>query len=221
MMTRHELLQSISQAENGTLSCENEELALIANDIIAATGSGGSDETKPGNSLNNAVSLNELEQREAEKWALKCNRWISFSNVFDLGLPGPSGSESDTYLSQDGYVYKQNNLLHCSGSIVSALIRFILHNIVFPDTAYSFVAFTGFSGRSIYPIVRQCYIEGGRPATQNEIDCYMAAIGFNKVGHGKFENELFVLSDLLPKNALKDETGDIFIVDAEISIKSV
>lgn len=198
------------------MSQENAELALIANDIIRATTSSRDNESESRNSSIDAIRLNEREAREAEKWALRTNHWIPLAKVFDLGLPGPSGSESDTYLSRDGYVYKQNNLLHSSGSIVNSLIRYILHNIAFPDTSYSFVGFTGFAGRSIYPIVKQCYIEGGRPSTQNEIDCYMAALGFDKISVGRFKNEYLELFDLLPKNALKDITGDIFIIDAEI-----
>lgn len=88
------------------------------------------------------------------------------------------------------------------------------------NTTYSFVGFTGFSGRSVYPIVRQCYIEGCRPATQNEIDCYMAALGFEKIDKGRFTNNQFVIFDLLPKNALKDDTGDVYIIDAEIFLNS-
>ena len=50
----------------------------------------------------------------------------------------------------------------------------------------------------------------------NEIDCYMAALGFEKIDTGKFKNEQFFISDLLPKNVLKDKTGDVFVIDAEI-----
>lgn len=71
---------------------------------------------------------------------------------------------------------------------------------------------------SVNESVRQCYIEGGLPATQNEIDCYMAALGFDKVDKGKFKNSHYFLSDLLPKNAIRDVSGDIFIIDAEISM---
>jgi len=218
-MKRYVILQSISQGEDGTLSPENAELAQIANDLRRATERRGDDEAESPEGTDNVRFINEAEQRQAELWAKEHNCWIPAIKVFDLGLPGPSGSESDTYLSLDGYVYKQNNLLHCAGSIIVSLTRFILHNIIFPDTAYQFVGFTGFDGRSVYPIVRQCFIESSQPATQNEIDCYMAALGFEKTGQGRFQNEQFVLFDVLPKNALRDETGDIFVIDAEISLR--
>jgi len=218
-MNRYDILQSISQRKDGTLSAENAELALIANELSRAARESREDERESENSSFNVIQLNEAEQRQAETWAKANGHWIPMANVFDLGRPGPSGSESDTYLSLDGYVYKQNNLLHSNGSIVEALIKFILHNIIYPDTSYSFVGFTGFNGRSIYPIVRQNFVENSRPATQNEIDCYMAALGFEKLGVGTFCNKQFYVSDLLPKNALRDDSGDIFIIDAEIRLK--
>lgn len=44
----------------------------------------------------------------------------------------------------------------------------------------------------------------------------MSAIGFSKMDVGKFCNEEFIVSDLLPKNVFRDQTGDILIIDAEI-----
>jgi len=46
--------------------------------------------------------------------------------VFDLGVPGPSGNENDTYFSDD-IVYKVNNLLNC-GSILRLLDKVKMHN---------------------------------------------------------------------------------------------
>ncbi|MBR6893708.1 MAG: hypothetical protein IKN15_10845 [Bacteroidaceae bacterium] len=43
------------------------------------------------------------------------------SDVFELGVPGPSGNENDTYVSND-IIYKVNNLLN-SGSILRLLAR--------------------------------------------------------------------------------------------------
>ena len=45
--------------------------------------------------------------------------WIPMMDIFDLGIPGPSGNENDTYVAED-VIYKVNNLLN-SGSIVALL----------------------------------------------------------------------------------------------------
>ena len=108
--------------------------------------------------------------------------------------------------------------MHCVDSIMMFLARTIIYNLLFPDSAYVFVGFTGFDGRSVFPVVRQRHIKGGVPATQNEIDCYMSAIGFEKKDTGKFVFGRLLVSDLFPKNVLKDATGDVFVIDVEIGL---
>jgi len=49
------------------------------------------------------------------------------------------------------------------------------------------------------------------------IDTYMAALGFEKTTQeGRFSNGAYEVWDLVPRNVLVDEDGDIFVVDAEI-----
>ena len=70
------------------------------------------------------------------------------------------------------------------------------------------------------PVIQQRLIKNAHPATQIEIDTYMAAVGFDNVGvPGRFENSRYEVWDLLPRNVLKDAEGDIYIVDAEINRK--
>ena len=45
------------------------------------------------------------------KFAKEHGMWIPMDNVFDLGIPGPSGNENDTYVAKDT-IYKVNNLLN-------------------------------------------------------------------------------------------------------------
>ena len=45
----------------------------------------------------------------------------------------------------------------------------------------------------------------------------MAALGFEKTSQeGRFRNSQYEIWDLVPRNVLVDEEGDIFVVDAEI-----
>ena len=161
------------------------------------------------------VSCLELEQHVAELFAKENDLWIPISDVFDLGVPGPSGNENDTYVSNN-IIYKVNNLLN-SGSISRLLEKIMMHNDLFYDTAYTFYAFTGFDGRSIMPILTQHLIKEAIPATNIEIETYMAALGFVKLNdNGRFKNDIYEVWDLVPRNVLRDHTGDIFVVDAEI-----
>lgn len=216
MDSHYDIFKLISPREDAEMSQENGDLVSAALAISRATGYGGTDEGQPQGGPIDVILQNEKEKRAAEAWAIEHGCWIPFDDLMSIGIPGPCGSEADTYLSSDGYVFKVNNLMHCHDSIVLTLTKFILYNTLFPDTAYTFVGFTGFGGRSVMPVVRQRFIMDCVPATQNEIDCYMAALGFEKQGRGTYANCDFIVSDVLPKNVLKDSTGDCFVIDVEI-----
>lgn len=161
------------------------------------------------------VSRFEIEQRAAELFAKNNNLWIPLSDIFDLGVPGPSGNENELYVSNN-LIYKVNNLLN-SGSILSHFDKMTCHNTLFYETAYSFHAFTGIDGRTIMPVFVQRLVKDAFPATSIEIDTYMAALGFSKMeSEGRFSNQDYEVWDLFPRNVLKDLDGDIYIVDAEI-----
>ena len=96
----------------------------------------------PMNSKDFARSRFEIEQRVAEQYAKSAGMWIPMDEVFDLGTPGPSGNENDTYVAKDT-IFKVNNLLN-SGSIHNLLDKIILHNLVFPNTAYKLIGFAGY-----------------------------------------------------------------------------
>ena len=137
-------------------------------------------------------------------------------NIFDLGVPGPSGNENDTYVAKDT-IYKVNNLLN-SGGICRLLDKIQLHNLIFPNTAYRLHGFTGYDGRSIMPVLEQERICESEPATQIMIDTYMSALGFSKEGEeGRYTNESYVVWDVVPRNVLVDNDGDMYVIDAEIA----
>lgn len=47
----------------------------------------------------------------------------------------------------------------------------------------------------------------------------MAALGFEKTNEdGRFKNNRYEVWDLVPRNVLVDDEGDIFVIDAEIKL---
>lgn len=157
----------------------------------------------------------DIDNLSAESLAKSLSIWLEFSDIFSLGTPAPSGVENDVYLSEEGHlVYKINNLM-TSKSVTGLLKRLLIHNSIFPQTSYELYGFTGFGNGSIYPILRQDYIINATYATPIEIETYMAALGFQKINDSTFTNNEIIVSDLFPRNVLKDIDGDIFVVDAE------
>ena len=207
----HDISQPVPQGSDGAQDAENSRIAAIADELerLCAV-----HEAQCGDSLQD-VSRFETEQRVAEQMAKDQGFWIPMMDVFNLGVPGPSGNENDTYVGEK-VIYKVNNLLN-SGSIVGLLHKILMHNILFPDTAYSFYGFAGFDGRTIQPVIVQPRIADSHPATKIMIDTYMAALGFEKTAEdGRFRNSQYEVWDVVPRNVLVDDEGDIFVVDAEI-----
>ena len=211
---KDDIFESVSQRGSGEETAENRRIHEVADELRrrsqlyeAQLRDGQGD-----------VNHLEVEQRVAEQYAKENGMWIPMSEVFDLGVPGPSGNENDTYVSDD-MIYKVNNLLN-TGSILRLLDRLTWHNDLFYDTAYSLHGFTGFDGRTIMPILLQRLVKDAMPATPIEIETYMAAIGFvKKNDEGRYANSKYEVWDLVPRNVLKDKDGDIFIIDAEIALK--
>lgn len=157
----------------------------------------------------------EKEAVVAEKLARSKGLWMDFSGINNLGTPFPSGVENDVYLNPHGNViYKVNNLM-TSKMLLSLFERLLLHNAIFPQTSYQLKGFTGFGKGSIYPILRQDFIPNEREATPIEIDMYMSAIGFQKIANGRYSNGSIEISDLFPRNVLRDFEGDLYVVDAD------
>ena len=212
---KDDIFESVSQGGYGTYDEENRRIQEVSNELQRLC---RLHEEESGNGKPNGSRF-EIEQRVAEQYAKSTNIWIPMDNVFDLGVPGPSGNENDTYVAKNT-IYKVNNLLN-SGSICKLLDKILLHNLLFPNTAYKFYGFTGYDGRTIMPIIEQDRICEAQPATQIMIDTYMSALGFEKVGDtGRFSNNKYIIWDVVPRNVLVDKDGDMYVIDAEIARKS-
>ena len=209
-----DLFQSVPQGSIGAQDAENRRIKAIADELRRRC---ELYEAQRGDSQSHVTPF-EAGQRVAELFAKENGLWIPMDQVFDLGTPGPSGNENDTYVSND-VIFKVNNLLN-SGSILRLLDKVRMHNEIFPDTFYQLHAFTGFDGRSIMPILRQDLVKAAEPTPQIAIDTYMAALGFNREDIvGRYSNADYIVWDLIPRNVLRDHDGDIFVVDVEIKRK--
>lgn len=212
---RYDLSESISQRSSGEKDAENHRIKEIADELRRRCELYEAESRKGQSNVNHF----EAEQRIAEQFAKDNGLWLSMEDAFNLGVPGPSGNENFTFISNDT-IFKVNNLLN-SGGISNLLDKVTFHNAIFPETFYYFIGFAGYDGRSVMPILRQDLIKQAAPATNIEIETYMCAIGFTKSENdGKFYNNSFIVWDVVPRNVLKDGEGDIFIIDAEIALKS-
>lgn len=136
-----DISESVSQRGSGEETAENCRIREVANELRRRC---QLYEAQLRDSQSDVNHL-DVEQRVAELYAKENGMWLSMSDVFVMGVPGPSGNENDTYVSND-IIYKVNNLLN-TGSILRLLDRVMWHNNLFYDTAYTLSAFTGFEGK--------------------------------------------------------------------------
>lgn len=207
-----EVSESIPQGEHGTLpeiSGEQEEpVYQLRRRIEEASRNASESERGRGHQQ----EVNQMIEAQAKESGL----WTPIQNLSNLGTPFLSGNENDTYLDRENdAVYKMNNLVN-SKNLPELFKRIDLHNELFPQTKYELVGFTGFgNGGAIYPIYKQEYIDNAEFATPEEIGNYMQALGFNKTGEAEYSNGDVTISDLRPRNVLKDAEGDIYVIDAD------
>lgn len=177
---------------------------------------GGIEETIR-NAQKDSRDLSESDRQErvtraVEAYAKENNLWTPADEI-DLGTPFPSGNENEVYYNEsDGYVYKANNLFNAK-SIPALLDQVKTHNELFPETKLELTGFTGFDGRSVLPVFKQLFINTGTEASPQEIESFMGKLGFKKIGDAKFTNGQYEVSDLHPRNVLKDEAGDLYVID--------
>ncbi len=203
--------ESIPQGEYGAQTAQDsriEETTIGHRERIA-------EYTRNAQANSNSLPRQVVEARAAETYAKENGLWTPFESA-NYGIPLPSGNENDVYLNtSDNKVYKVNNLMNSKGSILNLFDRVALHNQTFPDSKYTFVGFTGFDGRSVYPVFSQDFIDNAIEATPDEIDAYMQSLRFKKTGDYTYYNGDLTISDLRPRNVLKDAEGDIYVIDAD------
>lgn len=167
----------------------------------------------------------DLEKQIAFDYANKKGLWVD--NLYELGRPTDVSGYENTLALDDvnGVVYKSNNLFN-SGFLVSNLFKQIeIHNNLFPETKYEFVGVTGFSngeGRVPYVeiIIKQDFVYNATQASSEEIEFFMLSLGFRKISSTVFTSDTITISDLHPRNVLKDHNGIIYVVDDILSKNS-
>ena len=210
--------ESIPQRKYGTQASQDRRMEEAASGLRNRIEASTRDAQKNSGTLSKRQQQ-EIEQRSAESYAKETGQWIPISDIFTW-QPMPSGNENDVYLNtNDGHVYKVNNLINSKG-IIPLFDRLILHNQTFPESKYEFVGFTGFDKGNIFPVFRQQYVNNATFATPQEIGEYMQSLGFKQTGDAKYSNGDITISDLRPRNVLKDSDGDLYVVDAEFKAEN-
>ena len=163
-------------------------------------------------------------ERRLTQYAVEIGCWFDLRDIKNNYKYLGSGAEADVYLDKDGkYVLKVVNYRAFSETPLDFLNnRISVHNAIFPGTAYELVGFTysnEIDEEGFYVITKQLFIDSKNPRpTQKEIDEYMKRKGF-AIHDGSCVIESYLITDLAPRNFVKDNEGKLFCIDPMIRLK--
>jgi hypothetical protein len=173
---------------------------------------------------NNAISKIDFSQKQnierqiAFDIAKEYNLWVN--DIYSLGKFFESGHENTIILDEaNGFVYKGNNLQNTFGNISTLFDTVEAHNILFPETRYEIIVFTGFENKNIEVVLKQPFVDNVEHANYQEIANYMKSLGFKQINSHTFENSDYVVYDLHPRNVLKNSDETMFVIDNRIDVK--
>ena len=108
----NDILESVSQRGYGAYDAENRRIKEISDELQRLC---RLHEAQPRAGQEDRGRF-EIEQRAAEQFAKSVGMWIPMDEVFDLGIPGPSGNENDTYMSALGFTKENDEGRYSNGT---------------------------------------------------------------------------------------------------------
>ena len=137
--------------------------------------------------------------------------WLENEGLWDFMAVG---KESGVYKSRyENVVYK----VKYGNGFVITILGAMSHNILFPDTFYSFVGFTSYQDK-IAVVLKQKFVNGTH-ATYPQIERYLKANGFKyyyMIGCIEARKNGIRCADICPKNAIFAD-GKTYIIDASFA----
>lgn len=129
------------------------------------------------------------------------------------------GAEQRVYLDSDGRnVIKINDTIFYT-SWKDYFISLLIHNYLFPATAYELIGFYQ-NGQTLCSVVRQPFVASTEPTDLIRVRRFLEVNGFElKKNNDYFNNELgIILEDLHDENVLTNQ-GVLFVIDSVIYLK--
>lgn len=152
------------------------------------------------------------QEKSLERAAVQGGTWLgNEQSIKDWRLIG-CGSEAQVYEDADlSKIRKVVNYKVYNRTPKDFIDRVTLYNYLFPETSYDILGFIRFYDDFCF-VLRQSFIEGVR-LEMAEIENEMLERGFRK-DHLCYKKETLVIEDLHQGNLLKDNAGNIFVIDA-------
>ena len=180
----------------------------------------------PANGRTRAEGRRKIEERKEEcleGWAKATGNWHeSIADFAPQSAFIKSGTDSDVYLSSEGYnVIKVSKGKFGNRKFPTDIDQVNLFNSVFPQSAYRILGYGRVDGKFVR-FLEQPFVDfsNSQPLTTDERVEYMGMLGFEPHNEEKtvFSNGEIVVSDLQKSNIVKDADGNICVIDADVKL---
>lgn len=168
-------------------------------------------------------AVEEKKKELLKGWAIATGNWHTDLSAFVADeTPFDNGKDSDVFYSQeDGYVIKASKGKPIEKGFPVDLDNIPLFNYYFPNTEYEILGYGEIEGAFVR-ILRQPLVPFADAASVSVDDrvAHMASMGFRPLNKAKtaFTNDDFVVADLQKANIVRDDEGDIRIIDADMKL---
>ena len=167
--------------------------------------------------------IEEKKEELLKKWAIATGSW--HTDVSDFGVdetPIGSGKDSVVYQSGDGKtVVKASRGKFDSRKFPSDIDHVALFNYIFPESRYEILGYGEVGGKFV-KFLRQPFVDfsASVPLTAEERTEYMRKLGFEPMNEEKtvFSNSSIVVSDLQKSNIVRDKSGNVRVIDADVKL---
>lgn len=106
---------------------------------------------------------------------------------------------------------------------VDAVYEHVVHNLLFPNTKYTFIGISESTIGDVRFVLGQKYMRNGfEPATQSQIDKHLTGnMHLEKEGNYWYGNDYYAITDVdaAGDNVLIDDGGNLFFIDPIIKFK--
>jgi hypothetical protein len=160
------------------------------------------------------------QARLLEIYSKKNNLWLATLPVEDTFFA--RGGEAMVYLDSDKRdVIKQNDAIYYA-TWLEFFNSLVLHNLIFPNTAYTFLGFT-ISDDILYAILKQPYVESDAEVDIEDIRQHLEFSGFeNHTRHDYRHTELgLLLEDMHDENVIVNSETLFFIDTVFYTVASI
>ncbi|PXX22280.1 hypothetical protein EJ73_01270 [Hoylesella shahii DSM 15611 = JCM 12083] len=184
-----------------------------------------SESAVPKNGRASKAGRREVERRKEKAlkgWAIATGHWhTDLSEFTDEQMPFAIGTDSDVYLSKDGKHVIKLSKGKFDAKFPTDIDAVPLFNSIFPNSAYRIVGYGEIGGHFV-KILEQDAVDfsNATPLSVEERVAYMQSLGFNPINSENtvFSNGQIVVADLQKGNIVKDVSGNIRVIDADVKL---